>query len=113
MSDLEISETGEVTVPDELKGTWADRTLPLPERLELFIAATDMSFALSAQAVSLLNEVLDHLKPVRDVAVRRGRVMQTVQEQLHRAQLEVNFLRKYIRERIGKDPEFFQQMPVG
>ena len=113
MSDLEIGETGEVIVPDEIRGTWADRTLPLPERLELFIAATDMSFAVSAQAVSLLNEVLDHLKPARDVAVRRGRMMQTVQGQLHRAQEEVTVLRKYIRQEIGKDPEFFQQMPVG
>ena len=113
MSDLEILESGEVAVPDELKGTWADRTLPLPERMGLLIGAVDEPFAVSDQVISLLNEALDHLKPARDVAVRRGRQMRTIQDQLHRAQQEVTFLRNYICERIGKDPEFFQQMPVG
>jgi hypothetical protein len=113
MTDLEIGETGDVSVPDELKGTWADRTLPLPERLELLIVVPEMCLMSSARVASLLNEALDHLKPARDVAMRRGRQMQTIQEQLHRARQEVMFLRQYIREEIGKDPEFFQQMPVG
>ena len=113
MSDLEILESGEVVVPDELKGTFADHRLPLFKRVGLLAETKEVPPCLLGESILLLREAADHLSAVRDVASRRARAQQAVQTQLHRAQQEVTFLRKYILQEIGKDPEFFQQMPVG
>jgi hypothetical protein len=104
MTDLKILQNGEVVVAEDLKGTFADPTLPLPERMRLLAEELRMP---------LLFEAADHLASVRSSAERRGRASQATVALLKRAQGEIGFLRQFIREKTGSDPDYFEQMPVG
>jgi len=102
MGKLEIGEQGQVTVAAGIDGTHEDPTLPLPERVRLLAEEQDSG---------LLREAADHLASQRRVAERRGNTQAHLQQQIKFAREEINFLRSYIREHCGKDPDFF--IPVG
>ena len=103
---IEIGQNGEVTVPEELKGTWADPTIPLHHRLGLL--STKME---NARMVELLLEAGDILQSNRTAAERRGKMQLQTQTGLHNAHLEISFLRNFIREKLGTSPDFVLPSP--
>lgn len=104
MADIDISETGEVIVPPEIKGTHDDPTLPLVTRVRLLAEKGN---------TGLLSEVADHLAGQRKAAERRANTQAHLQQQVMHQRQEIDFLRKFIRLHLGEDadPEFF--IPVG
>ena len=104
---IEISPNGEVTVREGIRGTYADPTIPLAERVKLFAEAGDWP----VQEALLLCEAADHLQSIRIANMRRGRAQLVVQQQLHAAHQEIMFLRNYIWEQCDKKPEFIQPSP--
>lgn len=103
-SDLEINESGAVTVSDELKDTYRDPTLPLEQRLDKLSRTKEMDEISGAYA--LLTEASDFIASSRTAAGRRGRAQETVQANLHWAAQEIMFLRAFIKEKGLDSPNY-------
>lgn len=108
---IEIGQNGEVTVPEGIKGTYADPTIPLHERVERLAANLELVPLLGDAVPVLLHEAADILQSNRVAAERRGKVQLQTQACLHNASLEITFLRNLIHEKLGVSPEFALPSP--
>jgi hypothetical protein len=108
---VEIGTNGEVTVPEDIRGTYADPTIPLHERTERLAKNMESIPLLGDKIAVLLREAADVLKSNRGAAERRGKAQLVMQQQLHAARLEVTFLRNFLYKEFGKNPEFIQPSP--
>ena len=110
-SVIEIGPNGEVIVPEDIKGTYADPTIPLHSRVERLASNLELVPLLGDYVPALLHEAADHLKSSRGAAERRGKAQLAMQHQLHAARQEITFLRNYLWTEYGKKPEFIQPSP--
>jgi hypothetical protein len=114
---LKIAENGDTYVREDLAGTFADLTLPLPDRLEYFVREWRSPFKSVEPSVmegfgpKLLEEAAGILRSATSAANRRGRSQQIVQDRLHWAVQEIAFLRNIIREELKQDPTFYRPVP--
>jgi hypothetical protein len=114
---LKIAANGDTLVREDLVGTFADPTLPLPDRLEYFVREWRSPFKSVEPSITegfgpkLLEEAADILRSATSAANRRGKAQAVVQDQLHWAAREISFLREIIREKLHEDPVFFRQKP--
>jgi hypothetical protein len=104
---IEIGQNGEVSVSGKIKGTYADPTLPLHERIKRLARYLGPGNEIPA----LLCEAADILQSNRIAAERRGKMQLQTQTSLHDARLEISFLRNFIREKLGTSPDFVQPSP--
>ena len=108
---IEIGQNGEVTVPEGIKGTYADPTIPLHERIERLATNLELAPLLGDAVPVLLHEAAGILQSNRVAAERRGKVQLQTQDCLHNASREITFLRNFIREKLGVSPDFVQPSP--
>ena len=108
---IEIEQNGEVTVPEGIRGTYADPTIPLHERIERLATNLELVPLLGDAVPALLHEAADILQSNRGAAERRGKVQLQAQTSLHNARLEITFLRNLIREKLAVSPDFVLPSP--
>jgi hypothetical protein len=108
---IEIGQNGEVIVPEEIRGTYADPTIPLHERIERLATNLELVPLLGDAIPVLFHEAADILQSNRVAAERRGKVQLQTQTSLHNASLEISFLRNLIHEKLGTSPDFVLPSP--